>query len=149
MVHLANKKSRSDIEADVQHRYVSIGHLQAFERFVGTVVDLLGGTVVEEHHQEDAREYQNHEAVEGNLPQHEGPVIREDMVQGATNKLRPSHSPVEPSGKLAAEPFDHAGIPQNPGPGGVLKPPPARSVPSESAYSGTCGRDRAAGPLVG
>ncbi len=103
------------------------------------MVDNFLGAGIIEHREESAREHEDDERVKRNLPDHERPVIRKDMVQSASPEFRQTGAPIQPSPQCTDEKTHQdsstgglGGMPQNPGPGGVVNPSAARSVPSLS-----------------
>src|SRR5207302_3922416 len=134
------------LERQVEGRGVRARHLLAGQRRVWTVVhDRLGLGHVEER-EERPGEHQDDEAVQGDLAQHERPVVREDLVERATGEARGAEPVVEP----LEDPADHSlpplGLLHQPGPTGSGKSPRAIRYPDGSTSSPSCGSGRGAGP---
>ena len=98
VVHLTHEQAAAHVEGQLQGRGVRLGHLHAAQRVVGAlVVDLAHARDVPEG-QEDTREQQDHEAPEGDLAEHEGPVVREDLAQVLLHHGREAEPVVGPGG---------------------------------------------------
>ena len=95
VVHLTHQQTAADGEGQVDRRGVGLGHLLTHERQVGAVVGRDGrrGHVVEG--QENTGNEQYHEGVQRNFTEHEGPVVREDLVEERTATLGHAKSVVE------------------------------------------------------
>ncbi len=111
MVDLAEDQPRSGVEADVEGRGVGPAHLDAAQRDVRAVVGNLDVARVEEQRQVDTGQDQDDEAVEGDFPDHERPVVGEHLVEVAAQRgLGPEtlvDSPVELADR--ARPLDQGG----------------------------------------
>ncbi len=81
VVDLPDEQTTADLEADVERRGVRLGHQHALHRRVDAVVLHLVHRRVEEQRQVHTREDDDDEAVEADLAEHEGPVVREDLAQ--------------------------------------------------------------------
>ena len=100
MVGLTHDEAGPDAEGDVDGRGVRLGHRLAVEGFVRAVVDDHGvGGLVEER-QVNARHYEQDEGVHGDLADHEGPVVGEDLVHGRAQPLRSTQAIVGPVQRL-------------------------------------------------
>ena len=108
---LAHQESRPDVEREPDGRAVGLRDVLSAQRYVAPVVhDLVGRRDVVEG-EEHAGPEQDDEGVEGDLSEHERPVVGEDLVQETPAALGESESVVEPVDGL----IDH-GRSQNPGP---------------------------------
>jgi hypothetical protein len=93
---LAHDQSGPHLEADVEDRAISVGHLDPIERFIGAVVGGLAKARLEEESEESAGEYQHHEAIERDLAEHERPVIREHLVESLLREGGGAQTVVDP-----------------------------------------------------
>jgi len=118
---LAHQKAGADVEREVDGRTVGLRDALAPQWHITPVVhDLVSrGHVVQG--QEDPGAQQNDEGVEGDLPQHERPVVGEDLVEERTAALSRAQSVIEP-----VEGLVNHGRSQNPGPTAWSKLPFAR-----------------------
>jgi hypothetical protein len=80
VVHLAHQQSAAHGEGEVDRRGVGLGHLLSVEGQVAAVVGDVWPTRHEVQRQEDAGDEQDDEGVQGDLAQHERPVVGEDLV---------------------------------------------------------------------
>ena len=96
VVDLPDQQTAADLEADVHRRGVRLGHPHALQRRVRAVVDDLVHARVEEQRQIHTREDEDREAVEADLAQHEGPVVREDLAQVGLGQLVQAEPAVGP-----------------------------------------------------
>ncbi len=130
VMHLAHEEARADFEAEMKDGLVGGGHGDAIEGAIGAVVDDFVGAAVEEQGKKRSCDDEDDKRVERDFAEHERPVIWKNMIQGAAHGLREAQAGIEPASGCGCG--THA-IPQKPGPGGSLNPPPARRVPSLSA----------------
>ena len=164
VVHLAHQQAAANREREVHRRVERLGQDLAAQRPVRAVVDDRGrgGHVVQG--EEDAGGQQDHEGVQGDLAQHERPVVGEDLVEEGPAALDDPEPLVELADGLAdasvgaerrlggahrALERTHVLRSQKPGPVGWSKPDWARKNPSASMYRGSWGSGRGAGPNVG
>ncbi len=80
VVDLPDEQTAADVEADVQRGGERLRHQLPLERDVTAVVLHLVHRRVEEQRQVHTRQDDDDEAVEADLTQHEGPVVREDLA---------------------------------------------------------------------
>ncbi len=80
VVDLPDQQTAAHVEADVERRLVRLTHQLSLHRAVAAVVLHLVHRRVEEQHQVHTREDDDDEAVEADLTEHEGPVVREDLA---------------------------------------------------------------------
>ena len=97
VVHLPEHQPAPDLEADPEDARVGLRHRGAVERAVRAVVDDLARRRLEEEREERSREDQDDEAVQGDLAQHERPVVRKDLVQRVLREARRPEAVVEPA----------------------------------------------------
>ena len=83
------------------HRLVRLRHRRRPERDVAAVVGDLLRTRHEEEREVHAGEEQDDEQVEGELAQHERPVVREHLVERRPRNLRRAEAFVDPAGEAA------------------------------------------------
>ena len=146
MVHLPHHQASPDLERQAHHGVVGRRDGLALERLVRPRVrHRLVGREVEEG-QERSGQDQEEEAVQGDLAEHERPVVRKDLPQVPADERASVQALVDP---LHPSPYDHGGRSQKLGPTGAVKSLRARIVPSGSIWMGSCGRGRAAGPYTG
>jgi hypothetical protein len=88
VVDLAHEQAGRDVEGEVDDRSVGLGDLRAAQRLVDAPVDDVAVARREEERQEDPRRHQDDEAVEGDLAQHERPVVGKDVAQRLLDDLR-------------------------------------------------------------
>ncbi|WP_455569969.1 hypothetical protein [Streptomyces tauricus] len=77
---MRDQESAAYVEADVEGGLVRPGHDDAVEGFVRAVVDDFHAARFEEEGEVDAGEDEDEEAVEADLAEHEGPVVREHLA---------------------------------------------------------------------
>ena len=124
VVGLAHQQAGAHVEREADRRGVGLGHVLAPQRRVAAVVhDLVAGGH-EVQGQEDAGAQQDDERVEGDLAEHERPVVGEDLVEERPAALGDAQAVVHPVEGLV----DH-GRSQNPGPTAWSKLPLARICP--------------------
>jgi hypothetical protein len=132
VVGLAHQQAAGHVEAQPQRRVIGLGHLAAGQRRVRPAVDdarrLVG---VEEAGQEDAGRDQRDEAVEGDLPEQERPVLGEDVAQGLAQHAAGAEALVDEADGVVA--LHVRSTLHHDGPTEPLKPPPARRSPRSSA----------------
>jgi hypothetical protein len=80
VVDLPDEQAAAHLERQVQRRRERLGHLYPAQRAVYALVSDIHHRGVKVQRQVGARQQQHHEAVEGNLPEHERPVVREHLV---------------------------------------------------------------------
>ena len=97
VVDLADDEAGTHVEAQVDGRAVGLRHVHARQRGVGAVVDDVLGAGMEEEREEDAGEHEDDEAVEGDLAEHERPVVGEDLVERLAGEAGPAEAVVEPA----------------------------------------------------
>ena len=102
VVHLPHEQSTAHVEGDVDRRGHRVGHQHAAQRVVGAVVDDLGHARVVPECEEHAGQEQDHEAPQGDLAQHEGPVVREDLAQVLLHRGAQAQALVGPVGHRPA-----------------------------------------------
>ena len=85
------------VEAQVHDRSVGLRHVHAAQRCVRAVVDDVLRARVEEEREVHAGDDEDHEAVEGDLAEHERPVVGEDLVEGLAREARAAEAVVEPA----------------------------------------------------
>ena len=95
VVHLAHQQPAAHGEGQVDRRRVGLRHPYAVQRLVGAVVDDCGLRGHEVQGQEDPGGQQHHERVQGDLAQHERPVVREDLVEEGPAALGQPEAVVE------------------------------------------------------
>jgi hypothetical protein len=100
-VQLPHEEAAADVERQVQRRLVSGRHLHAAQRRVRALVDDLAHGGVEEEGQVRAGQQQDDEGVERDLAEQEGPVVGEDLVQGATQRAGDDQTVVDLQRRLA------------------------------------------------
>ena len=83
VVDLPHQQAAADVEADVQRRGVGLGHLHALQRRVRALVHDLDHARLEPERQERPGQQQDDEGVQGDLAQHERPVVGEDLLDVA------------------------------------------------------------------
>ena len=148
VVHLAHEQAGPDREAEVDRRRVGLRHPRAPQRQVRAVIDERRRRRHVIEAEEDPRHHQHDEGVEGDLAQHEGPVIREDLVEEGPAGLGDAQAVVELVDDLADPPVGAPGRlglalglregdraherSQKPGPIGWSNPDWARRNPDES-----------------
>ena len=101
VVGLAHHQPGPHAERDVDDRGVGLGHATGRRgacRVRGRRRRLAGGVV--EQGQVDPRRQQDHEAVHGDLADHERPVVREDLVHRRAEPLRRPQAVVGPVQRL-------------------------------------------------
>jgi hypothetical protein len=103
VVDLPHQQAAAHVERDVQGAGVRLGHPDAVQRRVRAVVDHVAVGRGEEQRQEDAGQQQHDEAVQRDLAQHEGPVVREDLAQLLLGRAGDAETLVEVVGGLPAE----------------------------------------------
>lgn len=86
VVDLADQKATAQVEGDVQGRLESRGHLDSTHRRVGTGVVGLDHRRLEEERQEGSGEEHDDEAPQGDLAEHERPVVGEDLASQLLDK---------------------------------------------------------------
>ena len=162
VVHLSHQQSSADVEGEIERGVVSHRHFDALEGKVRTLVGNMGhrGVVVES---EEGTADENHdEGVEGNLTEHEGPVVRENFATEGFDSGRSARALVYVVGSPVGEPHAaadislgcalyccaHRSLSQKLGPTGSVNPLRATRYPSASMVIGSCGRGRAAGPKI-
>ena len=84
VVDLAHEQATADVEGQLQGGGVRPRHLDAVQRCVGALVGGEAHRRVEPQGEEGAGDQQHDEAVEGDLAQHEGPVVGEDLACAET-----------------------------------------------------------------
>ena len=95
VVHLAHQQAATHGEREVHRGGVGLGHPHAVQGLVDAVVDHHGLGGHEVQGQEDAGGQQDHEGVQGDLAEHERPVVREDLVQEGPAALGHAQAVVE------------------------------------------------------
>ena len=80
VVDLTHQKAAPDVKGQVERRVIGDRHLNALERQIGAVILHHRHGRVEEEGEERATNQNDDEAVEGNLAQHEGPVVGENLA---------------------------------------------------------------------
>ena len=85
VVHLAHQETATNRKRQVNRRGVGLGHLDSVERRVRTTVgnERLARHVVQG--QEDTGSEHDDKRVEGDLTEHERPVVGEDLVEEVTS----------------------------------------------------------------
>jgi hypothetical protein len=83
VVHLPDQQAAAYVKGDVQGGGVGLGHHDALEGDVGAVIDDLDHARLVEQGEEDTGQQHHDEAVEGDLTQHERPVVGEDLLEVA------------------------------------------------------------------
>jgi hypothetical protein len=110
VVDLPDEQPAADVEADPQCRGERLAHRDAVQLDVAAVVSDLGHARLEEERQESARDEQDDERVEGQLPEEERPVIGKYLAQRPPGGPRRVKAVVEVPGRLAqvhaSTPFD-------------------------------------------
>ena len=108
VVDLPHQQPAAHVEADVQRRGVGIRHRNAAQLGVGALVGRLRHARREPQGQEHAGDQEHHEAPQGDLSQHERPVVREDLPQVPAGGPRQVQPVVGPARDLAQRaPFCH------------------------------------------
>ena len=102
-MHLPDEQATADVETDVQRGGVRLGHVDAVERHVGALVDDLGHAGLVEEGEVGAGEEDHDEGVEGDLAQHEGPVLGENLGQAAREELVAAQALVNKCGAGGAD----------------------------------------------
>ena len=158
VVNLANEETAAHLEGDVQGRLVGARHRDTAKRLVRALVDDVCHRRIEEQRQEHTGDQQDHEAVERDLAEHEGPVRREDLVDlpahacgevvAGVHSLRLSSRCRADLGRFGCC-CGHGRRSQNAGPSASMKSPSATRKPSSFTVIGNCGSARAAGPKIG
>ncbi len=146
VVDLTDQQATADVEADVQRRGEGLGHHDALHRHVRAVVHDLVHARVEEQRQVHTREDDDDEAVEADLTQHEGPVVREDLAHVGLGQAVDAQAAVRPvryslAGRRFALVVVAGAHPrsQNAGPTGSSKSPSASRKPSSFTPIRSCG----------
>ena len=127
VVDLADHQPGAHVEADVDRGPEGVGHVHAVQRRVVPVVDDLLGARLKEEREERAREHEHDEAVEGDFAEHERPMVRKDLVEGAAREAGRAETVIDP----ANQPADHDG----------------HMLPHEGASVNARGRGKEAAPL--
>ena len=152
VVDLPHEQPGAHVEAQLDGRAVRVRHVHALQGCVAPFVHDLGGRGVEEERKEDAGRHEDDEAVQGDLAEEEGPMVREDVPQLLPDHPRPADAVVDPAGdrghgtpapalagRRRAAGLDggaHDGRSQKPGPIGVWKSDWATSSPGPWMASG-------------
>ncbi len=97
MVGLAHQQAGLHVEGKPDRRGIGLGYLLALEREIAAVIDDLvgGGNVVQR--QEHTGSEQHHKRIQGDFPQHERPVVGEDLVEECPAALGDTQAVVDPS----------------------------------------------------
>jgi hypothetical protein len=101
VVDLADEQTAADVERQIQRRVVGGRHDHAAQRCVRALVGNLAHRGVEEERQVRAREQQDDERVERDLPEQERPVVGEHLVQRAPQPGGDEEPFVDLDGSLA------------------------------------------------
>ena len=101
VVHLAYEQAAAHGKGDVDRRGVGLRHPLALQRRIAAVVHDLVGRGYEIEGQEDTGGQQDNEGVQGDLAQHEGPVVREDLVEKDATALGHTQAVVQLADGLA------------------------------------------------
>jgi hypothetical protein len=101
VVDLPHEQTAANVERQVQCRVVGRRHLDAAQGRVGPLVRDLAHGGVEEEHQVDARQEQDDERGDGDLPEHERPMVGVHLVQRPAQPVPRDESVVGLSGRLA------------------------------------------------
>jgi hypothetical protein len=102
VVDLPDQQTAAHLEADVERRGEGLGHPDALHGDVRAVVHDLFHAGVEEQRQVHTREDDDDEAVERDLAQHEGPVVREDLAHVGPGEAVDAQPAVGPVGDALA-----------------------------------------------
>ena len=95
VVHLPHEQSAADVERDVEGRGVGLGHVDAAELVVAAHVGDLTHARHEPQGQERAGQQQDDEAPQGDLAEHERPVVREDLAHLRLGELGQAEAVVD------------------------------------------------------
>ncbi len=114
MVDLPHHEAGANVEGHLERRLVGGRHVHAAQRRVAAVVHDVARIGNEEEREVHAGEDQDHQAVHGDLADHERPVVGEHLVERGASEPRGTEPLVEPRGDATR---DHQrSRSQNPGP---------------------------------
>ena len=131
MVDLTHEQPGAHVEAQVDGRAVRLGHVHALQRSVAAVVNDLGRAGMEEERQVHARGDEYDERIQGQLTEHERPVVGKHLVQCGAHEVGGTEATIEPASdalrgrRRRSEVGRHLSRSQKPGPTGSEKSPRA------------------------
>ncbi|MDQ1137224.1 hypothetical protein QE410_002023 [Microbacterium sp. SORGH_AS 1204] len=95
VMDLADEEAAAQVERDVQRRFHRRGHRDAAHGLVRTVVVRFDHGCLEEERQEGAGQQHDDEAPQGDLAEHERPVVGEDLAAELFDDARHAGALVE------------------------------------------------------